>query len=95
MSTGAEEQASHRAPRAALLVSAVASLAGALLVIWLPPVPPCQDAPGHITTARALLEPALFDGLLRTDWAPTAQAFTGATTPSDTSPVCSSRQSSR
>lgn len=79
MSVGAQEQASRRAPRAALLVSAVASLAGALLVIWLPPVPPCQDAPGHITTARALLEPALFDGLLRTDWAPTAQAFTGAT----------------
>ena len=48
-------------------------------MIWLPPVPPCQDAPGHLTTARALLEPSLYDGLLRTDWAPTAQAFTGLT----------------
>lgn len=58
-----------------LRLCAAGAVVAAIATIWLPPIPPCQDAPGHITSVRVLLEPAPFAEWLTVKWAPTAQAF--------------------
>lgn len=56
-------------------MAAIGAILAALATIWLPPIPPCQDAPGHITAVRVLLNPEAFAEWLAVAWAPTAQAF--------------------
>ncbi len=60
-------------------VMVAATLLVALSAIWLPPMLPCADLPGHLLAVHVHLEPQRFEGLLVPNTPPTAVGFIAPT----------------